>query len=366
MKRLLFLINTLDGGGAEKVLVDTVNALPKDRYDVTLMTVKDEGIFRSRLDKNVKYKSIVRSGNYIFKRVFADIISYVIPAKITHRLFMGNKYDYEIAFLEGVPTKLISASSNKASKKYAWVHIDLYNTDGPSRSFNNDDRKQADCYRRLDKIICVSESTKEAFIKRFGDFGNIEVKYNIIDDEAIIKQADESVEKNDIIRVVSVGRLSEQKGYDRLLRITKRLRDEKIDFELIIVGEGSERRRLEKYIIENELNVTLTGFSDNPYKYMMGADLLVFPSRYEGMSTVATEAVILGKPIVATECSGMREILGDSEYGIITDNNENALYNGVKRMLTDEQIRTYYSDRARERSKKLTKAARLEELLELF
>ncbi len=368
MKRLLFLINTLDGGGAEKVLVDTANALPKDKYDVTVMTVKDEGTFRSCLDSTVKYKSMDGFRNSKLKRIFAGLISYLMPAGITHRLFIGNKYDYEVAFLEGVPTKLISASRNIKSKKYAWVHIDLFNTSGDIKAFNNSDKKQRECYKKFDKIICVSQSTKDAFIKRFGSFDNIEVKYNIVDDVAIKEKASEQISRTNKVLIVSVGRLAMQKGYDRLLKIANRLKAEVNKFEILIVGEGCERASLEDYIKNNGLSdfISLIGFSNNPYKYMQAADFLVFPSRTEGLSTVVTEAMILGKPIVATDCSGMREILGESEYGIITDNNENALYNGVKRMITDEQIRAYYSDRATARSKKFTKSARLEELLELF
>ena len=127
MKKLLFLINDLSGGGAEKVLIDTVNALCRDGYDVTLQIVTNKGIFKDRLSNGVKYKTIVPFKNVLLCRACAYMINFIIPPKITHRLFIGNKYDYEIAFLEGVPTKLISESK---TKKYAWVHIDLYHTFG--------------------------------------------------------------------------------------------------------------------------------------------------------------------------------------------------------------------------------------------
>ena len=106
---------------------------------------------------------------------------------------------------------------------------------------------------------------------------------------------------------------------------------------LWVIGEGEERPLLEAYIRENHLeeSAKLLGFRDNPYCLMGTADLLVCSSVFEGFSTFITEGLILGKPIVTTDVSGMRELLGDSEYGLITANDDEAFYEGVKRMLTE-------------------------------
>ena len=80
------------------------------------------------------------------------------------------------------------------------------------------------------------------------------------------------------------------------------------------------------------------GFRDNPYCLMGTADLLVCSSVFEGFSTFITEGLILGKPIVTTDVSGMRELLGDSEYGLITANDDEAFYEGVKRMLAEARV----------------------------
>ena len=367
MKKILFLINTLNGGGAERILVDLVNALADKGYDVTLMTVTDTGQFKHRLDKKVKYKTIVGVKNSKLRHLFSYAISFLLPPVLIHKIFIGNKYYYEVAFLEGVPTKIIGASTNGKSKKYAWVHIDLYNTFGLEKVHKNM-QQHIECYKRFDKIVCVSENVQEMFTKRFGIKDNLIVKYNILDDEAIKNKSIEPLTKSDVFRIVSVGRLESQKGYDRLIPIIKKLKDENLDCELLLVGDGSKRNELEhiaqKYDISDRVH--FIGFCDNPYKYMQSADLLVFPSRAEGYSTVVTEAVILGKPIVVSDCAGMREILGDSEYGIVAENNENSIYQAVRDMVCNSELRQSYAQKALERSRDFTKEKRLNELIELF
>ena len=362
MKKLLFFINTLEAGGAEQVLTNIANAF-SEQYDITVMTLRNGGVHEARLDKNVKYRSIIKVKNKFLRKIFEYIICFILPPKITHKLFIGNTYDYEIAFLEGVPTKLISAAK---TKKYAWVHIDLINTFGIEK-VHRSMKKHIECYKKYDKIICVSETVKEAFSKRFGITDNVVVKYNVVDDALIREKATELVQRTEKTRIVSVGRLARQKGYDRLLDVAGCLSKEGFDFELVLVGKGEEYEALKNQakVLGISDCVQFAGFTDNPYKYMQSADFLVFPSRAEGYSTVVTEAIILGKPIIVSDCSGMREILGDSEFGIVTDGDE-ALYNAVKTMMTDKSLREHYKEKASIRAKVFSKEIRTEELTELF
>ena len=367
MKKVLFLINTLNIGGAEGILVEFSNSLSEEGYDVTLQTVIDTGHFKHKLNAKVKYKTIVRVKNSKFRHLLSYAVSFVLPSRLIHKLFIGNKYDYEVAFLEGVPTKIIGASSNKNSKKYTWVHIDLCNTFGLDKVHKNM-QQHIECYKKFDKIVCVSENVKDMFTKRFGITDNIIVKHNRLDDAAIKQKAVEPLEKPDIFCIVSVGRLEDQKGYDRLIPIIKKLKEEKITCELLLIGDGSKKAELEHITQECDVSdrVHFIGFCDNPYKYMQSADLMVFPSRAEGYSTVVTEAVILGKPIVVTDCAGMKEILGDSEYGIVTENNDDELYKAIKNIICNDDLRHSYAKKACQRSNDFTKAKRFEELIELF
>ena len=367
MKKILFLINTLEGGGAEKILIDTVNNIDKTKYDVTLQTVTDKGVLRKDLNSNVHYKSLVGLKKHFLQRVFSYLLSIVVPTSIIHRIFIGNKYDIEIAFLEGVPTKIVGASKNKKSKKLTWVHTDLYDTFGLDKVHKSME-KHIVCYKKFDKIVCVSENVKKAFTKRFGIDENLVVKYNVLDDNRVRELAKETVDKTTKFRIVSVGRLISLKGFDRLLIAFKKIIDLGEDCELIIVGDGIERENLQGYINDNSLKdrVKLVGFDKNPYKYMNSADLLVYPSRVEGYSTVVTESVILGKPILVTDCAGMKEILGDSEFGLVVENNDEVLFDGLKELVQNQNLRENYAKKAQERAKGFTIKARIEELEELF
>jgi len=376
--KVLFLIHTLGGGGAEKVLVNLANNLDKSKYDVTVMTVINTGINRENIAPHIKYKTILNipfkkknhskstelksgsllSGGGFIKKILASGYSFlwkIIPTRILYKIFIREKYDFEVAFLEGISAKIISSSNNKDSKKIGWIHVDLLNERKSEKFFLNANQEKR-CYKNFNQIVCVSNNVSEAFIEKFNFAkSKVLVKYNPLDVADIIGKAQDDVEidKPKKFLMGTIGRLIHQKGYDRLLRIAKRLADEKYDFELWIIGDGLERDKLEKYIVNTQLEdyVKLLGFRDNPYKYLKLADLFVCSSYAEGFSTVASEAVILGVPIVTVDCSGMKELLGyNNEYGIVTENSEEALHEGLTVILNDEKKYLHYKEKVLKRS----------------
>lgn len=367
MKNILFFINSLGAGGAEKVLIDMVNALDCEKFKITVQTLLPNGVHEGELNSNIRKKSIIKTKNKRLQTLLAYMVQFILPPKLVYRMFVKENYDVEVAYLEGFPLKLLSASNSNA-KKYTWVHIDLYTFDKNKKHFKSTEHN-AECYRKFDKIFCVSENVKEMFIKKFGQFDNLYVQYNVLDEENIKRLSQEPCDiKSDGVTFVSVGRLSYQKGYDRLVKICARLRDDGLKFKVYIVGEGTERDKLESAIKDNNVGeyVKLVGFDKNPYKYINAADAFVVSSRAEGFSTVATEALLIGKPIVTTECSGMSELLGDSEYGLITKNDDEALYDGMKKMITDANLRKHYCDMTKIRAEKFTKSKRIEEIERMF
>lgn len=370
-KKILFLIHTLQIGGAEKVLVNLVNNLDQNKYDVTVMTVINAGAFRKKLDKNIHYKTIFdikflskendkASGNLFsktskVKNILATIYKFFwrhINCEKIYNKYVKDDYDVEIAFLEGVASKIISNSTNKKAKKIVWLHVDLINETKTEKFFKNNE-DEANNYKRFDKIVGVSKFVIEQAIKKYNlNPEKTIVKYNPIDKKEIEAKANEKIDiKKEKCTMVTIGRLSRQKGYDRLLKVVKKLNEDGLDFDLWIIGVGAEEENLKKYIKENNLiNVKLLGYKSNPYKYIKSADMFVCSSRAEGFSTVVSEAVILEKPIVTTECSGMREILGENaEYGIICENNEDALYDGLKEILSDKEIFETYKNKMKNR-----------------
>lgn len=341
--KTLFFIETLRGGGAEKVLCDLVNAMDQSRFQITVQTLWKADA-QQYLKPGIRYRSCYGEPgrlNVLRSRLEA-------AAGLTYPLHIRDDYDLEIAYLEFGSTKILARSTNKKAKKIAWVHSDL------ERKLNGDPetcRKLARQYAAYDRIACVSKTAKESFVRLFGREADAAVLYNTVDDAAIREKAElplPELPAEGRLTLAAVGRLSEEKRYDLLIRVHRQLLEEGLDHALWIVGEGDRRGELESLIAACGLadSVRLFGFQSNPYPFMKAADLLVCSSRYEGLSTFVTEGLILGKPIVTTECSGMRELLGDSEYGLIVKNEEAALCAGLRRLLTDAALRERYAARA--------------------
>ena len=349
--KILFYIDTLNGGGAEKVLRNLVNSMDYDRFQITVQTTYKEDV-SAYLNKEVTYKYCYKNKNSISDIIFrAEAVTGLV-----YPLHIKDDYDIEVAYLESASTKIMSGSTNKKAKKFAWVHCDLRKvTDNPTAYAE----KTKSWYDKYHKVICVSENVQEGFRELFGNEPEAQVIYNTIDNEEIIKKAEEplpiNITKNKLT-LVMVGRLMAQKNYQRLLKSAKALSDEGFDFDLWILGEGEDRPMLEKYISDNNLtNVKLLGFCNNPYPFIKNADLLVCSSNYEGFSTFVTEGLILGKTIVTTDCSGMRELLGESEYGIITENNDDAFTDGLREMLRNPEKLDEYTKKARLRGQQFSK-----------
>ena len=346
MIKILFFIEELRAGGAEKVLCNLVNHMDQTRFDITVQTLwacDTEDL----LAPGIRYKYCYRkqTGPARLRNRIETALG------LTYPLYIRGDYDIEVAYLECGPTKVMAASTNKKAKKVAWVHCDLQKKSDNPDAFA---RKSGRWYAKYDRVFCVSQNVRDSFDEMFGTGFPAEVVYNTIDDEEIRKKAQlpspDQPEKRGLT-VVTLGRLTEQKGYDRLLRAHKSLRDEGILHNLWILGTGPEKERLEQFIIDNSLqdSVRLLGFHNNPYPYIREADCLVCSSRYEGYSTFITEGLILGKPSVTTDCTGMRELLGDSEYGLITENSEEGIREGLRRMLTDAGLREQYAQKAAKR-----------------
>ncbi len=358
----LFFRETLTCGGAEKVLCNLVNEMDQSVFDITVHTLW-RAVAEKHLKPGIRYRYCYAAKNKVNgyrSRIEASL-------GLTYPLYVKDAYDIEVAYLEFGATKVLSHSTNKKAKKVAWVHSDL---ERKLAGRTHTILKAAEQYKAYDRIVCVSQTAKKGFVRLFGREEDVSVVYNTVDDAAIRQKAELAPAVPLQIRrltAVTAGRLSSEKQYDMLLRMHKSLLTEGIAHDLWIVGEGDQRGILEDYIARNNLNdsVTLFGFQNNPYPYMKAADLLVCSSRYEGLSTFVTEGLILGKPVVTTECSGMRELLGDSKFGKITENNEEALRAGMRQLLSNDEMRSSLAERASERGRAFS-ARQLTEKTEQF
>lgn len=368
MTKLLFLINTLRDGGAEKILVDLVNHLNPNQFDIEVKLIYKHGVYLDKLNKNIKTTFI--SGKP--KTFWSTQISRLLPrlsSKILHKLFIRKKYDIEIAFLEGYATKIIAGAPNGV-KKLAWVHCDLTKTEWITGVFKNENGF-INCYKKIDEVICVSESVKNAFIQRFGNISKLSVKYNPVDEIKIQKLSNEKIDnpiKKDCFTIISSGRMVYPKNFSRLLRAINHIQKQGYKLQLWLLGDGEERDSLENYVKENNLRDTIffIGFQKNPFPYIKNSDLYVCSSIYEGFSTAVTEALILGTPVLTTDVAGMRELLGNNEYGIITENSDDAFEKGIQNILDNPEQYRYYKRKALERSSFFKFDDRLNAITELL
>ena len=348
MKKVLFVVANLQGGGAEKVLVTLVNAMDKTKFDVTVMTLFDDGVNADSLNGDVKYKSkkhlLFRGMPYLMK---------LLPPSLLFGKYVGrDDFDIAVAYMQGIPTKIVWGAK---CRRIAWVHSDMSHADSAaSRPFLNH-RSMIGCYSDYDAVVGVADTVRNAFSAKTGLTENVHTCYNSNDTERIRALACEPAELAAAAKPVicSVGRFTREKGFDRLLTVCKRLKDENIRFSLMLVGAGQllAQTKSKAAALGLENDVLFTGYQRNPYKYMSKSDLFVCSSFQEGLSTATAEAVILGLPVVSTLVSGAEEVLGkNNEYGIVTENSENGLYRGLRTMLTDAKTLAHYRQKAAERA----------------
>ena len=351
MVKILFLINTLGGGGAEKVLVNLVNNMDRSQFDITVETMFSGGVNQTLLKPDIKY---------ICKNAFTmKGISHIykfLPSKYLYKKFINQeKYDIIVAYMHNLPVKVIVGCQNPEAKLIGWLHCGTVEKKTYCTCWHT--KKSANIsYNRCDILVGVSKWVVKEF-KRFFDVTTECCSIFNTNDTKLIKKLSQekpSAEINqDSITISTVGRLSFEKGNDRLVDATNELLKQGYDFHVYIIGEGAEKQNLleqiKKYGIEN--NVHLLGFHKNPYAIVRNTDVFVCPSRVEGLSTAVTEAVILNKPIVSTEVSGAKEILGENnEYGLVVENSTDGVYEGIKRLLDDNSLLSHYQVQAEKRA----------------
>ncbi|MCR4616318.1 MAG: glycosyltransferase [Clostridiales bacterium] len=357
MKSVLFFIEALDvaDGGAERILETTVPYLDKNRFNVQVVSQKQCP------GSAVEHKYFFRDNpedlplrNFINKLIVK--FSLVAPESIVKDIFMPGKFDLEIAFCEGNATRIIGNSRRKkGTKKIAWVHTDVIDNPWSEAVFGGAEQEKK-CYENFDVIVCVSQTMKDAFVKKYGMAEKVFVVYNVIDYGMIRELSKEPADfepKPDCMNFISVGRLAEVKGYDRLIRAAAKLRDEGYNFTVSILGRGPDEEALQKEIEKYDLTdrFFLRGYQPNPHSFAVRADALICSSYAEGYSTTVTEAVAMGKPVITTECSGMREIFGDKDCGIICENSDEGIYSAIRTVLDKPELLEKFASASRERAK---------------
>ena len=355
-KKLIVFNDMLFGGGVEKLMLDFVCHW-NEQYDVTVVTDYYEDGFYDVYPADVKYlprrPRKVENSDAVGYRLKKHYYMKAVEAQIakTH-------YDIAIAIKDGWKIKEV-AEQFDAKVKIAWVHTD-YNAYYYTENIFGSKADELNVLKKYDKVICVSESIRVGIVDTLGDPGNLAVCYNPIHDDVILTKSMEPVVEPFLdterkkVRFVSVGRLNWQKGYDILLQACRMLQDDGLGYEMLIIGgddsDGVINHQLQSDIrMLNLKNVWLLGHRINSAKYIASADWFISSSRFEGFSIVSQEATILGTPCLLTDCGGVKELLGENEYGIVMDHSARSIYDAMKSVILDKSIRDFYASKINEK-----------------
>lgn len=353
MKKILFVIESLHLGGAEKSLVTLLNNLDYKKIQVDLIIFKDNGIFRNFIPENINLivnpsLKLSLKNRILFKILKLLYRSKYHPAQTFWKLIKPTiknhslEYDIAIAYNQGFSTYYVE-NKIKAQKKYAWLNID-YQKAGYNIKFD------FPIYKSFDKIITVSKEAKESFeneLKFIDKNLNIDIIKDISDEIIIRKQSNEPIElkfKESVINIVTVCRLAKQKGLHLAIESCYKLVKNGYKINWYVVGEGGERNYLESLIKSKNLenHFFLIGAKENPYPYMKSCDIYVQTSLFEGLGLTVIEASILQKPIVCTNFPTSSTIINHNVNGLICEMNSDDISKNIEKLINEKELVTNF------------------------
>lgn len=318
-RKIFFCIDSLGCGGAERLLIDILRRLDYNRFDVSLFVLSDVGEYIADIPEQVKWCTPSLMGR--------------------SEELLNDRYDVEVAFLEGFAVKYIAGREGDAAK-IAWIHTNMERFNWPRRFYSTDE-EECRCYAKMNKLVFVSNDSLNGFRILFPSVDNEKIViHNLIDTSVIVEKSLKKTVSKTKFTICCIGRLSEVKGYGLLLNAVSHLLEERFNFQVWIFGEGELREALEKQIQRLGIsgNVVLKGFVKNPYPYLAQADLFVSSSLVEGACLAICEALSLGIPVLATRSGGADEMLKQGEYGMLVPVEENSIYNGIKSLLENRAL----------------------------
>ncbi|MBQ7214118.1 MAG: glycosyltransferase [Bacteroidales bacterium] len=356
---VLFIMPEMSGGGAEKLLVDTLRRFDYDRYEVTLLLEYCDGELLHDVPGQVQVRYCFRRNGTARQRLHRLLMRlhlwwpYVMRCRSRWiRRRGGGPYDAIVSFMEGAPVQLHAMLFDRAAKHLSWVHIDLLRKHWSKQYFASD-ADEARAYGRMDRVVFVSDTVEQAFRQLFPQVDvPMNVLNNPVDCAEINRLAAFGRPGKTRFTICMAGRLNPQKRYDRALEVAALLKQDGRGFVLRILGDGSEEQRLRT--LAQQLGVTgcveFMGFVRPPYPYMADADVFLNTSEAEGYPLTLCEALCLGLPVVATDISGARDILGDSEFGIVTPEEVPAISEALRQLMDQTELCAHYAAQARRRS----------------
>lgn len=352
MKTILFVLNSIPGGGIEQVLINLIEKL-RTKYNIAVLSIyPSNSSYTDRVKRYSTIEFLFPKKIFIKNRVFDSLNSRIFDNKvglgILYRAYLLNKgVDSIISFSDGLSAYLVAKYTPKRIKKIAWVHTDFTSDYRYRKNLSKFKR----IYQSFGNVVFVSEALRQKFNRELG-LSHTSVLYNTLDInrlKSLSIEGKSAIERSNKVEFIAIGRLSEEKGFDRLISSFSKLPEIKREkSHLTIIGEGPERKKLTHMISSNGLedSISLTGFMENPFPSLAVADVMLVPSRFEGFGLVVVEAMALGIPIIATSTTGPSEILNYGEYGLMLPNRDNAFDDVISDVIDDVSMLLHYKTKS--------------------
>ena len=340
--KIVFIQDQLICGGTDQALLDLARLLNPDRFTVTVVVQKPGG------EWDGKFMDAGISVIYDYSCRKATVNPIVKAGNIIKKLKIMNSYRHggmgllDTCYPEGADIVVtysawdfIRSGFAKGAKSVKYIHGNMQ-TNEQFRNLILRDRELLPQYQR---VVCVSQAAKDAFQTITGLSQGVECHFNPMDSDSVRQLSKEPVDlPEDLPMICAVGRLAKEKGFERLIVIHKRLVEKGIPHRLILVGDGEDRDYISRIVaaMDAQDTVILTGYQSNPYPYMARSRFVVCSSFTEGLPVISMEALCLGIPVVSSVPS-VGEAFGDENCGLITENDNQSLLEGIEKMLTDEE-----------------------------
>lgn len=370
-KKILFMLSSMNIGGIEKSLLSLIEVIPKEKYDITILLLEKKGGFLDYIPEHIKVieaewfkeikpiimdspqntiKRYMKSGRIV--KILSFIYSYYkaknsgdryIYYKNILKSIPLNKEYYDVAIAYAGPTEIIDTYIGhkvNCNKKISWVHFDI-------SKHKINEKLYESLYKKFDKIFVVSNEARKKLNEIIPITTNkSEVFLNIINKGLICNMANENIEfDNDFngIKIVTVGRLSKEKGQDLAINALYKLKKDGYKVRWYCIGDGNSRKEYEELIKEKNLEneFILLGAKPNPYTYIKNCDIYVQTSRHEGYCLTLAEAKCLCKTIITTNFIGAYEQIEDKVNGFIVEDNENQIYEKIKYVIDKKYVIDY-------------------------
>ncbi|MDO5400301.1 MAG: glycosyltransferase [Eubacteriales bacterium] len=368
--KIVFIQDKLVCGGAEQALFDLANLLDREKFDITVLVQKPGGPWdqkfrdggvnviydyscrKATINPVVKARNISRKLRTAaaYRRNGEGLLDVVCPG--ADIIVSYSMWDHALCgFAQG-------------AKSVKFIHGNMQTNE----QFRNLILRDEKLLPRYSRIVCVSQAAWAAFVAVTGRRDGVEMHFNPIDSDAVCRKAEQPVSiPNDLPVICAVGRLAKEKGFERLIVIHQRLVEQGIAHRLVIVGDGPDRDYIRRIVkaVDAQDTVILAGYQENPYPYMKNSRFVVCSSFTEGLPVIAMEALCMGVPVVAA-VPAVGEAFGDEPCGLITENDNASLMEGIRRALTDEEFYCQMKAAAQRRSAFFSGKRMVREIEDMF